>query len=213
MKGIRLMRLLEVLSVTAATNAPGVSPRSLLVTCPVLQAVDQVLMNGLASPEFAVYSDTQLIAQVPDALSDAIITDVAVLSSVPTMTQRSLIELGVGARVAGLRGTQRLLQTFVRLLLRTAGSNLFHPELGGGLLRLVGQNLGGSTAADIAIAVAAVKRQILAAQASHTGLPLSERLLNAEIANFTEDPASATVYVTIVLTAHDRQRSAATLIS
>lgn len=213
MFGIRLVRLLDVLPVTAVENAAGIEPRSLLVTADRLDAVDQVLLNGMLSPSFAVFSKTQLICEVPEALDQAIITDVAVLSSVPTMTERSLVELGVGARVAKIAGSQRLLQTFVRLLLRTSGTNIFHPDIGGGLLRAIGATMGSRAAADIAVSIGLVKQQIIAAQTPYTNIPPSERLLSAELVAMNEDPGSATVACTVVLTTHDRRRSAATLIS
>jgi hypothetical protein len=207
------MRLLDVLPVTAARNAPGVTPRSLILTCNNLRSVDQVLFNGIESPSFAVFSATQILAQVPDVLDEATITEVTVLGGVPSMTERSLIQLGLGKRISNLSGTQRLIQTFVRMLLRTAGSNIFHKTLGGGLHNHVGQNVTSRVAADVAIAISAVKRQIVAAQSAYTGIPLSERLLNAEVVGVTEDPDNASVFVTVVVTAHDRQRSAATLMS
>lgn len=212
--GIRLIRLLDVLPVTAARNAEGVFPRSLIITCDSLHAVDQVLFNGMLSPSFAVYSEHQLIAEVPEVLDGAIITDVAVLSSVPTMTERSLIEFGIGARVARQTGVQRLVQTFVRLLLRTAGSNIFHKTLGGSLSASIGvSNVSSRAAADVAMAIGTVRQQIIAAQTPYSLIPPSERLLSAEVASLTEDPASSSLFCTLVLTAHDRQRSAATLVS
>ena len=213
MKGLRLMRLLDVLPVTGARNADGIMPRSLIVSCPDLRAVDQVLINGMSSPSFAVYSKTELIAEVPEPLEDAIVTDVAVLSSVPSYTQRSLVELGVGARVAIARGSQRLLQTFIRMLLRTGGSNIFHPELGAGLGNAVGATLSKHARADVAVAIGMVKTQIIAAQSPYTNIPASERLLSAEIAALHEDAQTSTIYVTVVLTTHDRQRNAATFLS
>jgi hypothetical protein len=212
-KGIRLVRLLDVLPVTAARNAEGIVPRSIIVTCDKLHAVDQVLFNGIVSPGFAIYNDHQLIAEVPEVLDEAVITDVAVLSSIPTMTERSLVELGVGARIARQSGTQRLVQTFVRLLLRSPGSNIFHKTLGGGLYSSIGKNVTSRAAADIAMSISMVKEQIIAAQASYSLIPPAERLLSAEVAGLTEDPANTTIFCTLVLTAHDRQRSAATLVS
>lgn len=194
-------------------NAVGVRPRSIVVRCEKLSAVDQVLFNGILSPSFAVYSDFELIAEVPEPLDGAVITDVAVLSSVPTMTERSLVELGIGARVARQAGIQRLVQTFVRLLLRTTGSNIFHKTLGGSLRSSIGGNISPRVKADIAVAIGNVRQQIIAAQTPYPAIPPSERLLSAEISAITEDPASASVFCTIILTAHDRQRSAATLVS
>jgi hypothetical protein len=211
--GIRLIRLLDVLPVTAARNADGVSPRSLIVTVENLNAVDQVLFNGLASPSFVVYSPTELIAQLPEVLENEAITEVMVLSSVASMTHQSMIEFGIGKRVTRQSGVQRLVQTFTRLLLRTAGSNIFHKTLGGSLITSVGKNITSQTRADVAIAVGTVKTQIITAQTPYSNIPASERLLSAELAGYTEDAANGAVYATVVLTAHDRQRSAATFVA
>lgn len=213
MKGIRLVRLLDVLPVNAARNAPGVSPRSLIVSCENLRAVDQVLLNGIESPAFVVYSETALLVMVPDVLADARITEIVVLSSQPSMTQQSLVELGVGARLTSIEGRMRLIQNFVRLLMRTTGSNIFHPTTGGSLPRMIGKNIAPRLTADVTLAITEVRRQIVEAQSAHTGIPASERLLSAEVAAVQEDPANAQVNVTVVVTAHDRQRSAATLIA
>lgn len=213
MRGIRLLRLLDVLPVTSARNAPGVSPRALIVVCERLSTIDQVLLNGIPSPGFIVYSTTQLLVQVPEVLEDVRITEIIVLSSTPSMTERSVIQLGVGVRITGQSGVTRLIQTFVRLLMRTAGTNVFHPTLGVGMPRLVGNNISSRLSADVAIAVADARRQLIAAQTPYTGIPPAERLLSAEVVSVAEDPTNAQINVTVVVTSHDRQRSAATLIA
>lgn len=208
------MRLLEMIPVSSARAAVGVSPRSVIIeTDERFNAVDQILFNGIASPSYAVYKDTALIAQVPDGFDDEIITDITVLSSLARMQSSSLIELGLGGRVGVQTGPQRLIQNFVRLLLRTTGSNLFHKELGGSLSASIGANVTMRTKADVAVAVSDVKRQILAAQSPYSNIPANERLLSAEITGVTEDPQSASIYCTVVLTTHDRQRSGATLVA
>lgn len=213
MLGIRLIRLLDVLPVLSARNAEGVSPRSLVVQAETLQAVEQVLINGLASPSFVVYSETELVVEVPGVMQQAAITDILVLSSQASMTRQSMIEFSLGSRVAAISGTQRLVQTFVRMLLRTPGSNLFSRTLGGGLITNIGRNITTTTQADVALAISRVKQQIVAAQTPYGAIPDGERLLSAEIADYQEDPDNAAVYVTVVLTTHDRQRSAATFVA
>ncbi len=213
-KGLRLIRLLEVIPVSAARNAVGVFPRSIVIdTTEKFEAVDQILFNGMPSPSFAVFAANQLIAQVPDVLDEAIITEVVVLSSQARYSKRSLIEFGLGARIRATDGTQRLIQNFVRLLMRSPGTNIFQKTMGGGLLRHIGSNVTSRVAADITIAVSDVKRQILAAQASYSNIPANERLLSAEVVAVTEDPQNASVYCTVVVTTHDRRSSAATLVA
>lgn len=213
MLGIQLIRLLDVLPITSFTNAPGVSPRSLIVKGENFQNVDTVLINGMVAPEFVVYKTTELIAQVPADFEDAVITDVAVLSANPSYTGKSLIELTLGTRVREISGKQRLLQNFVRLLLRTPGTNIFHKTSGGGLPKRIGAALDDRIAADVAIAINNTKQYIIAAQTQERNIPQDERLLSAEIQGLTVDPTNASVYVTVVLTTHAGARSAATLVA
>lgn len=210
MDGLRLIKLLDVVPVISARTAIGVFPRSIIVQCQSLENIDSVLFNGILAPEFVVYSETELIAQVPSSIEDAVITDVVVLSATPTMTHRSLIDLTIGDRVGRINGNQRLLQTFIRILLRTTGSNIFHKQLGGSLYARVGANIDPRMAADIAISIDNTKKQIIAAQTPVASIPKSERLLAAEIAGITPDAGNTTVYVTVVLTSHTQQRSGAT---
>jgi hypothetical protein len=213
MDGIRLIKLLDVLQVTDFENAPGVEPRSLVVEGVKFENVDTVLINGNVSPFFAVYSPTQLVAEVPADIADAVITEVTVLSGTPTYTARSMIELTVGSKIRKISGTQRLVQTFIRQLLRTTGTNIFHKTTGGSLVRRVGSNIDQRLAADIAVSISTTRQSIIAAQTPERSIPASERLLSAEISNLTADPANAAVYVTIILTSHAGQRSAATLVA
>jgi hypothetical protein len=212
MDGLRLIKLLDVVPVISARPAVGVFPRSVILQCQELNNVDSVLFNGMLSPSWVPYGsdNNMLIAEVPEPLTDAVITEVLVLSASATMTHRSMIEFTVGTRVNKINGTQRLLQTFIRMLLRTAGSNIFHKQLGGSIYTRVGSNIDSRLAADIAVAITNTKQQIIAVQTPVASIPKSERLLSAEIAGLTPDEANTTVYVTVVVTSHTQQRSAAT---
>jgi hypothetical protein len=213
MDGIQLIKLLDVLQVDDFDNAVGVVPRSLSVRGQGFENVDTVLINGTNSPSFMVYSKTGLVAQVPSDLDDAIITEVTVLSAVPTFTARSVIELTVGTRVKRATGAQRLMQTFIRLLLRTTGSNIFHKTSGGSMTRRIGANITERLAADISVAVATTRQYIIAQQTPESQLPPSERLMSAEIAGLEADVNNASVYVTVILTTQSGQRSGATLVA
>lgn len=213
MDGIQLIKLLDVLQVDDFNNAVGVAPRSLVVQGQGFRNVDTVLVNGTPSPSFVVYSETALIAEVPSDLEDAIITEVTVLSAVPTFTARSVVELTVGTRVKRATGAQRLMQTFIRLLLRTAGSNIFHKTSGGSMTRRIGSNITERLAADISVSVATTRQYIIAQQTPEAQIPPSERLMSAEIAGLEADESNTAVYVTVILTTQSGQRSGATLVA
>lgn len=213
MDGIQLIKLLDVLQVYSFDNAPGVSPRSLIVKGPAFKNVDSVLINGTAASSFVVYKSTELIAEVPRDLEDSIITEVTVLSAIPTYTARSVLELTVGTKVRRVTGQQRLVQTFIRHLLRTTGSNIFHKTSGGSLVRRIGSNIDNRVAADIAVSINTTKQYIISQQTPEPSIPPSERLMSAEIASLEADPQNTTIYVTLILTTQSGQRSAATLVA
>jgi hypothetical protein len=98
MDTIQVVRLLDVLRVNSARNAPGVSPRSLIIKGEDFRNVEQVIMDGFVSPSFVAYSTTELIAEVPEPLRQAVIMDVKVLSGSFTLTERSLVEFTFGTR-------------------------------------------------------------------------------------------------------------------
>lgn len=211
MKEIQLIRLLDAVDIREVTAAVGVSPRSVIIRGRDFRSVEQVLLNGFVAPEFVVYSSSELVAQVPAELALASITDVLVLSQNLTFTERSLVEFTFGTRPKTAEGTIRLMQTFLRILLRTPGSNLFHRNTGGGLNASVGGNLTPRNAADIHIAVGAARQQIIGAQAAQPELPASERLIGAEVVNISGNPRDTAIYATIVITSASGQRNGTTL--
>jgi hypothetical protein len=213
MNSIQLVRLLDVASITKVREAVGVSPRSLFVQGRDFKSVEQVLINGMAAPTFIVLSETELLVEVPEPLRQAIITEVTVLSHNLTLTERSLVEFTFGTRPKRVRGVLRLMQNFLRLLLRTPGSNLFHRRSGGGLLSRVGGTVARRSAADVQLAINLTKQYIIGAQTPVRQLSPSERLLEAEISGLTADPANTAIYVTVVLTNHSGQRAGATLVT
>ena len=211
MDSIQVIRLLDVLRVNSISNAAGVHPRSIVVQGEDFGSVEEVLINGVTAPSFIVYSKTRLIAEVPESISDSIVTGVTVLSNAITLTGRSLVEFTMGTRPKTATGILRLLQVFLRMLLRAPGSNIFHPKLGGGLLTRIGGNISKSAAADITVSISNARAQIIAAQSSEPAIPGSERLLSAEINGIAVDSSNTSIYVTVILTSHSGKRGAATL--
>lgn len=209
MQDVSLIRLLDVLSVNGIAEAHGIHPRTIYVRGIDFRSVETVLINGLGAPEFRVMSTSELLAQVPESLVDAIITDVMVLSSALTMTASSIVEFTTGEHLKFVEGIQKLMQTYLRQLMRTPGTNIFHPRSGGGLRRRIGTIMDESLAGDIAVAVSQAQQYIINVQAGDRTIPPSERLLAAEISNLQIDQASTSCAVGIVLTNHAGTRAAA----
>lgn len=211
MFGFQLIRLLDILKVNSVRNAVGVSPRSLIISGEDFRSVETVLINGSPSPSFIVYSRTELVAEVPEAYRNANITDVSVMSSQLTFTAKSLVTFTVGTRPKKVSGIIRLMQTFLRILLRSPGSNVFHRKSGGGLLSRIGTNITNTAAADIAVSVNSTQTYLVGVQTAERNIPPSERLLAAEISAVSVDRQNTAISVTIILTNHAGQRTGATL--
>lgn len=211
MNSVQLIRLLDVLPVTAVQNAVGIHPRTLLLSGRDFRNVEKVLINGSEAPSFVVVSETRLLAEVPELYRNESITGVSVLCSSLTFSGRSLVSLTAGTRIRKVRGILRLLQTFIRILLRTPGSNVFSPRSGGGLLSRIGDNISGYSAADAVVSVDSTRTYIVGVQTSNPNIPPNERLLSAEVINVELNRQEGSLNVTVSLTNHAGQTAAATL--
>lgn len=218
-RDIQIIRLLDVLDVTSVSILQGVVPRSVNILGRDFRNVEQVLLNGFDSTEFVVMGTTRLIAQVPDEIATEAIRDVFVLSNTLTFTDRSLVEFTFGTRPRAVSGVLRLMQTFIRMLFRTPGSNVFRRHLGGGLRKHIGSTIGqgqgnrSRVAGEVSIAITRTRQQIINVQAPDRSIPPSERLAGAELTALTVDPPNGQLSLTVQLTSYSGQRAAATLVT
>jgi hypothetical protein len=213
---IQVVRLSDVVPVTSISSVPGVSPRSVMLTGRGFQGVESVYLNNSPAPEFVVISETEILAQVPIDQRREAITSAYVLSTKLSFSERSLIEWNIGNRIQTVSGTLLLVQTFARILLRTPGSNAFHKTLGGGLQsaigRLIGPNARDRIGAELAVAVARTKQQIIASQTPNRRIPPEERLLTASVVGLSMTPREGQVYMSVSVDSHAGTSAAATLV-
>lgn len=214
---IQLIRLLDVLDVSKVEEAAGVTPRSLILTGPGFANVETVLLNGVPSPQIIHYAPNKILAQVPDSIIGQPITEVFVLSSNLTFTDKSLVEFTFGTSPKKVNGVLRLMQTFLRMMLRTPGTNVFHKRLGGGLGQLIGSTFDASNGRSLAtsqasIAVTRARQQIINTQSVDRNIPPNERLLSADISALALDQANGALQMTIILTSHAGRTAAASLV-
>jgi len=150
------------------------------------RTADQVYLNGYRVDDFIVMDQQTIIAQIPEGLRQ--FRTVSVLSSGFTLTSKpSKVDFEIGAKTRRIRGVLKLMQLFCKVLLQSPGSDIFNPTMGGGLQDLVGT----VTSADastrnmvlLSQAVSNTASQIKSTQVNSPGLPLSERLLRAELAD------------------------------
>lgn len=160
-------------------------PRAVDVTGVDFRSVDEVLINGVSSPSFVVYSKTFLTAEVPSTAQDERIASVQVLSKKLTLSERSQLRFRIGRTPGRVTGILRLMQVFVKILFTTPGRDIFNPTLGGGAMKNVGSTFGANEGRDIVndfvIAVDTTSRQIIAIQGRDPSIPRDERLLGAKV--------------------------------
>jgi len=172
------------------------------------RAVDEVLINDITSPDLLVISKTRLVAQLPDSLQAyPDVQEVRVLSRTLTITPRSVLKFKIGDTPGRVTGILRLLQLFVKILLSDPESDIFTPNLGGGVLQTLGTNFGSdegeSIKSNFIIAVDRVARQIVGMQGKNSSLPRDERLLRATLLGVTFSRAQGALYATIELVSQD----------
>lgn len=161
------------------------NPRLIEVHGDDFTSVDEVVINGIPADDVVVVTAKKLVAQVPDVFKNMSLVTVSVLSKRLTVTPRSLIRFRIGKSPGKVRGIQRLVQLFLKILFTTPGKDIFSPRFGGGVLKFLGMTFGidqgGEIVSDFIIAVNNTARQIVAIQGRDPSLPRDERLLSAKV--------------------------------
>ncbi len=168
------------------------------------RAVDEVIINDMPSPDVVVLSRTELLAQLPSVLTVAPdVRSVQVLSKQFTLSPRSVIRFRIGKRPGKVRGIQRLMQLFVKLLFQTPGSDIFSKNSGGGIMNKVGSTFGqdesNNIKTDFVIAVNRTMRQMLGMQGRDQRSPRDERLLSANVTGAQFDKTQGAFYISVEL--------------
>lgn len=215
MNSIQLIRFLDALAITEYRVASGVIPKSIVIKGRDFTAVEMVSINGLPSPNFVVVDTYTVLAEVPTAVTNTSISSVAVLGSSLTFGETSLVEFTFGYRPRSITGKARMLQAFLRVLMRTPGTNIFHKEVGGGLLGIIGGQFDdhGQLTGALTAAVRRAQRSLIRAQTPETSIPASERLLSASLVAASVDPLTNDIAARVKLTSHDGEESGATIIT
>lgn len=184
MVDLQVIEIRDVLQVTGVRPEPGLTPRSIRVYGNNFRSTYEVLVNDAVSPSVFVITNREMLVQVPASLGRAPVRTVQAISHKLTNTERSKITFRIGDTVHGVSGMERLVQTFVKLLLQTPGRDIFAWRMGGGVLRSVAQQTtrgGGSMVADLTVGVERASRQLMNLQSANTSLPLTERILFARV--------------------------------
>lgn len=212
---LKILLIRDILVIQSVEYAKNFSPLSLIIQGEHFDQATQVLVNDIAAPEFIVLSPSRLMAQVPTSERSSVLSKLQVLADKPSMNRSSLLSFDVGGSIKGIKGIERLVQVFIKLILQTPGSDKFNPSEGGGLLSVIGRNISRSDTkgvqATIVGAVGRARDQILAKQGRNHRIPSDERLLSAITEAVGYDPSTTTVSARVALAAVSGRTAVANL--
>ena len=200
-------RVLEFRSSTPLSQVGVFSrtPPTLEVRGRGFKDVVSVQINGVPSPEFIVLSPTRLLAQIPSRMVGSEIRSVSVFSADgDEVSTRSVILFKLNHSGLAAEGRIRMVQSFLKRLLTTRGSDIFRPQDGGDLLALLGTaQQPGMLKAAAATSVNEAAAQEIQAQSRKTRLLPSERLRAVSLLAADFEPRTGTLAIRIRLTAVD----------
>lgn len=179
---VRFRDLLPVLAIPGFVK--GVTPLMVELRGADFSGAEKVVINEVPCPEFMIVSKTVIYAQLPS--TDGPISSVEVLSNKFSRdVESAMLSFEVGGKTRKVAGVLKLVQLFTKWILQSPGSDLLNPTRGGGLQQIVGKiNTGRDMQpvfASITRAINTTVSQIRAAQINAVQLPLSERLLSADL--------------------------------
>lgn len=188
---IQFVQFSDALQVSGASEIPDMDPRSLQITGLDFRKATEVLINEVTSPSFVVASNNVIIAEVPNSEKRNTIKNISVLSPEFTATVRSRIRFRLGSNPQKVSGLKAMMQTFLKILFTTVGTDAFAKKIGGSGLRNIGRNfdLGQSSTivSDFAISIRTAETQMRSLQSRQPRLPDDERLLSASLLNSSFD--------------------------
>jgi len=194
----------ELIKLTSIQEIQGFTPRTLDILGEDFRAVDEVLVNGLPSPEVVIVSRRRMMAQVPRQLGLSQVSTVSVISNKLAITEKSVLRFRLGKTPSKVTGTLRLVQIFLKVLFTTPGSDIFAPRIGAAALKNLGLTFGVSqgtnVVSDFIVAVGTAQRQILAIQARDPTIPLDERLLTAKVTTAGYNVQESALHVSVEVT-------------
>lgn len=193
----------ELIQLTQVRIASGLSLKTLDIIGADFSSVDEVLINGIPSPDVIIMSNKRLLAQVPDQVLGDQLTSINVTSRKLTITKQSKIQFKVAKTPTKVSGILRLVQLFLKILFTTPGTDIFSPRTGGGGLRSIGKTFGAdegsSIISDFIVAVDQTRRQIISIQGRDPRIPRDERLMSAKVLKAVYNKAESALIVSVEL--------------
>jgi len=211
MKDIKVAKIKNSLSIKGAIKVSS-SPLIIQITGDKFETANEVIINEVSIQQWVAISNDTILAYLPKILEGITISSVAVLTEELVPNVPNLVHFEIGSRIEAVEGIQKLIQNFTKVLLQSPGSNKFQ-TVGGGLLKISGQSLlnGGDRTArgDIIDAINRTKNYLFALHSTKNKMPLTEKLLDAQILsiNLGENSKSDLVVNLLIINRAGQQNS------
>ncbi len=203
MKDIKITNVSASLPVDPNISIVSDNPIIIKITGQKFIQAKTVFVNDQLIPNFIIESQTSILIPLPDSISLSNIKTVAVLTDKFEIGRGNIVYFQMSSSIRSLSGIQKLIQHFIKLLLQAPFSNLFD-SVGGGLLKLVGTNINGTSGepalSEIIDAINRTKNYVQKKQASNKRIPLDEKLLNVTIEGISvgTDKQSINISLTVL---------------
>ena len=208
---LQVIQFSDALQVSGAQEIPDLVPRSLEVVGPDFRSAVEVQINEVKAPNFVIASKTRLLVEIPDTQRKSIVKSIVILSAEFTATFRSKIQFRIGDDPKPATGLKCLIQTFLKILFTTVGSDAFAKRIGGNAMKIIGGSLDTSETSNMvsefSIAVNRTVEQTRSLQSYQTRLADDERLMSAELLHIRLDPATTALVARISLVPQSGERS------
>jgi hypothetical protein len=212
---IQFIQFNDASTITQVEEIPDLVPRTLRVHGIDFRNTEEVLINEETSPSFVIASKNIILAQVPDANIRKTIRTVSVISADFTATVQSRIRFRFGVDPKKVTGLKAMMQTFLKILLTSPGTDAFAKTIGGHALQNIGRSFSSSDSSrvvsDFAIAVGRTSDQMRSLQSRQSRLPDDERLLAANLINSRFDVSLTALIARVELIAQSGKRAIANL--
>lgn len=200
MKDFCVVSAKTLLRITSVSPIRGFLPPSIIVLGDRLDHTKEVLFNGIEAKEFIIASPSRLIVRIPQSQVGKELRSIKALSTVSLAQASSELVLEVARPVHVVEGVDRLVQSWLLVFMTNPGSDIFHPQSGGGGRAIVGRitdRRHKSVAADLALAIERTKSELLSSQARGRNLPLNERLLSSDLESLSFDEATGVLSASV----------------
>jgi phage baseplate assembly protein W len=197
-----IMKLLSEIEITGAEYFKG-NPPYLVLTSLDFSGVEKVLVNGFTAPEFMLTDKKRMVVQLPAQVVGDRFRSLRVLRNTYDVSYPiSLTDWSVGKRPKFVTGFMKMTQNFLRLLLQTPGTDILHPEFGGGLLSLIGQSVSNkqeTIASKTTDAIMTTQTQFKALQSLRSNIDPGEKLVYARLQGVQFSPELTMAGITMSL--------------